>query len=206
MTTNKDQVEEEKERNSQERVIEVVSKERIISREKRMLIPRKTLDKFDDNDFLQGKTLQVYWFLLESKQAGIREIQKGLNFSSSGLVAYQINKLVNAGLIAKDETTDKYFVNQRVQPGMLSFYIKFGTYLIPRVSLYLIVFVMGFVLFVICSLLFGDEFITQLGSILFLILLVIGSLAFSYESTKIWKLKPSYKTENNEMDSKKDRD
>ncbi|MFX0087557.1 MAG: hypothetical protein ACFFAU_18040 [Candidatus Hodarchaeota archaeon] len=206
MTTNKNQVEEETEKNSQERVIEVVSKERIISREKRILIPKKTLDKFDNNDFLQGKTLQVYWFLLENKQAGIREIQKELNFSSSGLVAYQINKLVNVGLITKDETTDKYFVNQRVQPGILSFYIKFGTYLIPRISLYLIVFIIGFVLFVICSLLFGDEFITQLGSILFLILLIIGSLAFSYESTKIWKLKPNYKTKDSEMDVEKDRD
>ena len=202
MTTNKDQVEEEID--SQEGVIEVVSKERIISREKRMLIPKETWKKFDDTDFLQGKTLQVYWFLLETKQAGIREIQKGLNFSSSGLVAYQINKLVNAGLIAKDETTDKYFVNQRVQPGILSFYIKFGNYLIPRVSLYLIVFVIGFVLFVICSLLFGDDFITQLGSILFLILLIIASIAFSYESTQIWKLKPTFKTENDEVDFKKD--
>ena len=204
MPTNKDQVEEEIERNSQESSIEVVSKERIISREKRVIIPKETLNKFYDNNFFQGKTLQVYWFLLENKQAGIREIQKELNFSSSGLVAYQINKLINAGFIAKDETTNKYFVNQTVQPGILSFYIKFGTYLIPRVSLYLIVFVVGFAFFMICSLLFGDDFITQLGSIFFLILLIIGSLAFSYESTQIWKLKPTYKAKDNETDFEKD--
>ena len=74
MTTNKNQVEEEIERNSQEGGIEVISKERIISREKRILIPKETWKKFNDTDFLQGKTLQVYWFLLETKQAGIREI------------------------------------------------------------------------------------------------------------------------------------
>jgi ABC-type multidrug transport system permease subunit len=192
ITTKKDQLEEEIERGSQEGVLEVVSKERVISREKRMLIPKEALNKFDDNDFLQGKTLQVYWFLLENDQAGIREIQKGLNFSSSGLVAYQINKLVNAGVIAKDKTTDKYFVNQKVHSGILSFYIKFGTYLIPRVSLYLMTFLLGFLIFIICSLIYGDAFITQLGSILFLLLLIIGSITYGYESMKINQLKPNY--------------
>ncbi|MFX0086777.1 MAG: hypothetical protein ACFFAU_13985 [Candidatus Hodarchaeota archaeon] len=192
MTTKKDQLEEEIDRSSQGGVLEVVSKERIISREKRMLIPKETLNKSDDNDFLQGKTLQVYWFLLENDQAGIREIQKGLNFSSSGLVAYQINKLVSAGIIAKDKTTDKYFVNQKVHSGILSFYIKFGTYLIPRVSLYLMTFLLGFLIFIICSLIYGDAFITQLGSILFLLLLIIGSITYGYESMKINKLKPNY--------------
>ncbi len=198
MTTKKGQLEEEIEKSSQEEVLEILSKERIVSREKRILIPKETLNKFDDNDFLQGKTLQVYWFLLENNQAGIREIQKGLNLSSSGLVAYQINKLVNAGLIAKDKTTDKYFVNQKVQSGILSFYIRFGTYLIPRVSLYLITFILGFFIFIIYSLIYGDAFITQLGSVLFLLLLIIGSITYGYESMKINQLKPNYNIKKDE--------
>ena len=179
-------------------VIELRVNEKIISKEKRLIIPKQAFKYAADTEFLQGRTLQVYWFLLEKKQAGISEIQKGLNFSSSGLVAYQINKLVKAGLIVQDEVTSKYFVNQKVQPGVLSFYIQVGNYLLPRVSLYLVIFLSGFLIFMICSLIFGDEFISQLGSILFLFLLIIGSILLSYESTKLNQLKPYNKTYNDE--------
>ena len=122
MTSKKDQIEKKEDLGRD--VIEIISNERLVSREKRIVIPKQALNTIDDNELLQGKTLQVYWYLLENNEAGIREIQKGLNFSSPGLVAYQINKLIKAGIIAKDEITDKYFINQKVQPGILSFYIN----------------------------------------------------------------------------------
>ncbi|GAJ19227.1 unnamed protein product, partial [marine sediment metagenome] len=50
---------------------------------------------------LQGKTLQVYWYILTHNRAGVREIQKALKMVSSGTVSYQLNKLVKAGIISK---------------------------------------------------------------------------------------------------------
>ena len=180
-----------KEKHTQEDAIEIISKESFVSKEKRIIIPKPIPDKVNGSNLLQGKTLQVYWYLLENQLAGVREIQKSLKFSSPGLVAYQINKLTKAGIISKDEKTEKYFINKKIQSGILTFYVKLGTYLIPRVSLYLITFLLGFIVFAFCSLIWGDTFITQPGSLLFLILLIIGSLAFSYESMKMWKLKPN---------------
>ncbi|MHA1542470.1 MAG: hypothetical protein ACTSQH_05815 [Candidatus Hodarchaeales archaeon] len=180
-----------KEKKKQEGSIEIISKESFFTREKRVIIPKTSPNKINSKDLLQGKTLQVYWYILENQLAGVREIQKELNFSSPGLVAYQINKLTKAGIIVKDEKTEKYLINEKIQSGILSFYVKIGTYLIPRISLYLISFLLGFIIYAFFSLIWGDEFVTHPGSLLYLILLIIGSLAFSYESMKMWKLKPN---------------
>ena len=50
---------------------------------------------------LQGKTLQVYWYILTHNRAGVREIQKALKMVSSGTVAYQLDKLVKADYFKK---------------------------------------------------------------------------------------------------------
>ena len=65
-------------------------------------------------ELLQGKTLQVYWYIFTHNQAGIREIQKALNFTSSGTVSYQISKLLKEGIIAKDESEGKYRINKEI--------------------------------------------------------------------------------------------
>ncbi|MFX1286506.1 MAG: hypothetical protein ACFFB5_22915 [Promethearchaeota archaeon] len=178
---------EKDERNLEDEVVEIIAKESY-SREQRMKIPKRFQN---GSNLLQGKTFQVYWYLLENQQAGVREIQKALKFSSPGLAAYQINKLTKAGIISKDEKTDKYFINEEIQSGILTFYVRVGTYLIPRISLYLITFILGFIVFALCALIWGDAFIMQPGSVLFLVLLIIGALAFSYESGQMWKLKPN---------------
>ncbi len=62
-------------------------------------------------ELLQGKTLQVYWYIFTHNHAGIREIQKALNFTSSGTVSYQVAKLLKEGIISKDELEGKYSIN-----------------------------------------------------------------------------------------------
>jgi DNA-binding MarR family transcriptional regulator len=47
---------------------------------------------------LQGKSLQVYWYIFTHHRAGVREIQKALKMVSPGTASYQINKLVKAVL------------------------------------------------------------------------------------------------------------
>ncbi|UCG04228.1 MAG: hypothetical protein JSW11_09630 [Candidatus Heimdallarchaeota archaeon] len=46
----------------------------------------------EPSNTLEGKALQVYWFLLTHPQgiAGIKEIQKELGFASLGTASYQI--------------------------------------------------------------------------------------------------------------------
>ncbi|MFX0000743.1 MAG: hypothetical protein ACFE9Q_08555 [Candidatus Hodarchaeota archaeon] len=140
---------------------------------------------------LRGKTLQIYWYILTHKRAGVREIQKSLKISSPGTVSYQIKKLSDAGIISKNDKDGKYYVNEELKKGMLGFYIRIGFLMIPRYSLYLIVNVLGFIVYTIFACIYGDNFISNPGSIILLFFLIFGTTVFIFESIKIWKTRPT---------------
>lgn len=181
------QVKQEKQKGT----IEIETEETHISRVKRKLTTKGISNNSVFSEILQGKTLQVYWFLLDNGAASIREVHKALDFSSPGLAYYQIKKLVSAGMVIKDDDTDKYLINERVKSGLLNFYVEIGEFFIPRYSLYLCVFLLGFLLFFLFALILGDSFITNPGTILLFFFLLFGSVIFIYESMKINKLKPN---------------
>ncbi|MFX0016025.1 MAG: winged helix-turn-helix domain-containing protein [Promethearchaeota archaeon] len=141
-------------------------------------------------EVLKGKPLQVYWYLLTHGAAGVREIQKSLNFSSPGVVSYQLNKLSELGIISQHEDSDKYYIKEEVKSGILGFYVRVGYRMIPRFSIYLSLFICGFLAFFVFSFTMGDGFITHPGSILLFLFLTIGTLVFVFESRKIWKIRP----------------
>ncbi len=140
---------------------------------------------------LQGKTLQVYWYILTHHRAGVREIQKALKIVSSGTVPYQLNKLVNAGIISKNDEDGKYYVKEDVKKGVLGFYFRLGHFMIPRYSLYLVINILGVIGYVYLAIIYGDTFITNPASLLFLIFIVYCTAVFIFESVKIWKRKPT---------------
>jgi hypothetical protein len=141
-------------------------------------------------DFLQGKTLQVYWYFFTKRQAGVREIQKALNISSSGTVSYQITKLLKAGIISKDEEEGKYSIKEEVKIGILKFFIRIGNKTIPRISLYLLIYSFGFITFLILAIIQGLYFFSDPLNLVLLCFLIIGTIIFILESNKIRKLKP----------------
>lgn len=143
------------------------------------------------NNLLQGKTLQVYWYILTHNQAGIREIQKALKFTSSGTVSYQVTKLLNAGVIIKDELEGKYSINKEIKIGVLKFFIRIGKRMLPRISLYLIIYVLGLAIFLILFSISGYEFVWNPLNLFLLLLLLIGIIIFLVESFRIWKLNPT---------------
>jgi hypothetical protein len=142
-------------------------------------------------NLLQGKTLQVYWYIFTHNQAGIREIQKALNFTSSGTVSYQVTKLLNAGVIFKDESEGKYTINKEIKIGVLKFFIRIGNRMFPRIALYLIVYILGFTIFLLLAVISGYRFVWNPLNIFLLLLLIIGIIIFVVESFRIWKLNPT---------------
>lgn len=139
---------------------------------------------------LEGKLLQVYWTLLEKGPSGIRDIQKSLNYSTPSTVSYQMKKLIDFGIVSKEDGSDKYFIKEEVKTGILGFYFKFGYKLIPRFSLYLILDLLGFGIFFILFLLEGVDFLFQPIAILFILYQSYFSFIFVLESRRIWKMKP----------------
>ena len=184
-------IEEELEKEKDEETL-IIEEETRISKFRRVIRPKPKKDTSEliDKKLLQGKSLQIYWYLFENGPTGVRELQRALNYNSPGIITYQIKKLSENNLIIKDETTDKYSINIRVKAGLLNFYVKLGPRLIPRFSLYLIVFFIGFMVFFLGSIFWGDQFIINPISLFFLFFLIFGSIAFIYESKMMWKLKP----------------
>ena len=146
--------------------------------------------KKNQQKVLQGKTLQVYWYILTHHRAGVREIQRGLKMVSSGTVAYQLNKLLKAGIISKKDEDGKYYVKEGVKKGVLGFYFRIGPLMIPRYSLYLVVNILGVIGYVFLAWIYGDEFIANPASLLFLFFIIFCTSVFIFESIKIWERKP----------------
>ena len=140
---------------------------------------------------LQGKTLQIYWYILTHHRAGVREIQRALKLASPGTASYQIKKLLDAGIISKNEKDEKYYVNEEVKIGVMGFYTRIGFFMIPRFSLYLVINILGLIGYLIFAIVYGDTFIANPVSLLLLLFLVFGTGVFIFESIKLWKIKPS---------------
>ena len=142
-----------------------------------------------NSDLLQGKSYIIYWFLLKYGESGIREIQKGLNIPSPSTVSYHINKLVESNLVIKNLENDKYFIEEPIKTGILSFYIKIGTYIIPRIIFYVSFFAMGVFLYLL--LIFSrPKFNIYTEDLLFFIFTLSAIIFFIYESIKVSNLKP----------------
>ena len=156
--------------------------------------PLKTKDKINPEiarELLQGKTLQVYWYIFTHNHAGIREIQKALNFTSSGTVSYQITKLLKEGIISKDNLEGKYSINKEIKIGVLKFFIRIGNRMVPRISLYLLIYILGFAVFLFLTLISGYEFVINPLNLFLLFFFIAGIIIFIVESYKIWKLNPT---------------
>jgi DNA-binding transcriptional ArsR family regulator len=168
----------------------------ITSKSKIETLPRmKEPDEEEREDnrekVLQGKTLQVYWYILTHNHAGVREIQKALKMVSSGTVAYQLDKLLKAGIISKNDKDSKYYVKEGVKKGVLGFYFHIGPFMIPRYSVYLVVNILGVLGYLFFAIKYGDMFITSPASLLLLFFLIFSTIVFIYESIKIWERKPT---------------
>jgi hypothetical protein len=101
---------------------------------------------------VQGRTLQVYLYLLrKGEPGGIREIQRDLGLSSPSVADYQAEKLVGMGLAAKD-SHGRVYVIRKVRVRALESYVNFGRFSVPRLAFYASVFSAVSVLYVIFNL------------------------------------------------------
>ena len=126
----------------------------------------------------------------EKYTASIREIQRALDYASPGTVTYQLSKLEAAGIVAKDPEKDKYQIKAEIKSGILGFYVRIGYRMIPRFSLYLMIFLFGLCCFAFVAIDRGDAFITDPFNWLILLILISGIMSFIFESIRIWRIRP----------------
>jgi len=146
--------------------------------------PRSTRNTLES--VMKGKTLRVYWFLLQQPghTVGVRQVQRGLGLSSPSIAVHHLEKLQDLGLVAK-RMTGEYVLQEEVKVGILRFFTRMGRFLVPRYLFY--------------SVLFSTMMASYLGLCMFgqvlpsIYVLMFGSLAssiFWIETFRLWKARP----------------
>jgi len=135
---------------------------------------------------LKGKTLRVYWYLLQqpTHMVGIREVQRALRFSSPSVAMHHLEKLQDLGLVRK-KGTGEYVLEEEVKVGILRFFTRMGRFLIPRYLFYSILFSTMLMSYLALCLL------TQRAPSFYAVVFgVIAVFIFWVETVRLWRARP----------------
>jgi hypothetical protein len=135
---------------------------------------------------LKGKTLQVYWYVIQqpSQGVGIRQVQRALSFSSPSIAVHHLEKLQDLGLVRKTGTGE-YVLQEEVKVGLLKYFTRMGRFLVPRYLFYSVFFstmLSGYL--ALCA-------VTQLAPSFYAVTFgALATLVFWVETVRQWREKP----------------
>jgi len=135
---------------------------------------------------LKGKTLLVYMHILKARHetVGVREVQRTLGFSSPSVAAYHLQKLQDLGLI--ENAYGDYRLIKEVKVGVLRSFVSLGGVMLPRYLFYAVLVTSMLVTFLVMF-----PFVPTREYITTLVMGLVPSLIFWFETIKIWREKPS---------------
>jgi len=135
---------------------------------------------------LKGKTLLVYWYLLQqpTHTVGVRQVQRALGFSSPSIAVHHLGKLEDLGLVRK-KMTGEYVLEEEVKVGILRFFTRMGRFIVPRYLFYsVLVSTMLTTYLTLCTL---RQIVPNFYAVMFGL---IASLIFWIETIRLWRAKP----------------
>jgi hypothetical protein len=135
---------------------------------------------------LKGKTLLVYWYMIQQPDhvAGVRQVQRALRFSSPSIAVHHLEKLQDLGLIAK-KVTGEYVLQEEVKVGTLSFFMRLGRFLVPRYLFYSVFFttmLAGYIMLCLSGQVTASFYALVFG--------FLAMLLFWIETARLWRAKP----------------
>lgn len=131
---------------------------------------------------LRGKTLKVYLHLLSSDEpVGVREVQRRLGFSSPSLALHHLEKLLNWGLVEKDNY-GRYRAVKKVDVAILQPFTKIGRFMLPRFTFYATFFTTLTIAYIIQHLSSADIYALVFG--------LAATAAFWFEAFRTWIKRP----------------
>ncbi|HXX88466.1 MAG TPA: hypothetical protein VEH86_08485 [Candidatus Acidoferrum sp.] len=135
---------------------------------------------------LKGKTLLVYWYLLQepTHMVGIREVQRALGFSSPSIAVHHLEKLQGLGLVNK-RGTGEYVLEEEVKVGILRLFAHMGRFIVPRYLFYSLLFTTMLATYLaVCVIgqVFPSYYALAFG--------LIGTIVFWFETVRVWRAKP----------------
>jgi hypothetical protein len=136
---------------------------------------------------LKGKTLLVYWYILQQSthSVGIREVQRALKFSSPSIAVHHLQKLQDLGLVNK-KVTGEYVLVEEVKVGILRFFMHMGRFFIPRYLFYSVLFTTMLTVYLAFC------FIGQIQPSFYAVTFGgIALIVFWVETFKLWRAMPA---------------
>lgn len=98
---------------------------------------------------LNGRTLMIYFVLLNMKKTGVRELQRHLDLSSPSVARYHLDKLSDLNLV-ENLNGEYHLINKAKIPALTS-WVLLGKQLIPRsifVATFFSLLVLGYFIFI----------------------------------------------------------
>jgi DNA-binding transcriptional ArsR family regulator len=135
----------------------------------------------DIENKLKGTTLQVYLYLLKHDKVGVREVQRDLNLSSPSVASYHLDKLIDMGLVAKDEY-GRYYIVKKADISILESYISILGYTVPRLIFFALFFTTLLITYTILN--------YNTLNVHAFIFALIASISFWLESIRLWIKRP----------------
>lgn len=135
---------------------------------------------------LKGKTLLVYWYLLQdpTSTVGVRQVQRALGFSSPSIAVHHLGKLEDLGLVRK-KMTGEYVLQEEVKVGILRFFTRLGRFLVPRYLFYSVLFSTTLTIYL------ASCHLGQIAPSFYAVMFgLIASLIFWFETIRLWRTKP----------------
>jgi predicted DNA-binding transcriptional regulator len=136
---------------------------------------------------LKGKTLLVYWYLLQQSthSVGVREVQRALKFSSPSIAVHHLQKLQDLGLVDK-KGTGEYVLQEEVKVGILRFFMHMGRFFVPRYLFYSVLFTT--MLTVYLTLCVVGQLVPNFYAVTFC---GIALIVFWVETFRLWRARPA---------------
>lgn len=114
----------------------------------KLLKHRKNADlkREDIQKRLNGRTLMIYFVLLNKGSTGVRELQRNLYLSSPSVARYHLDKLVELNLV--ENRKGVYHLIRKADIPVLTSWILMGRFLFPRVLFIAVFFSILFVFYI----------------------------------------------------------
>jgi len=135
---------------------------------------------------LKGKTLIVYWYLLQrsTHSVGVREVQHALKFSSPSIAVHHLEKLQDLGLVEK-KGTGEYVLKEEVKVGILRLFTRIGRFMVPRYLFYSVLFttmLTAYLTLTVIGQVTPNFYAVTFG--------LAATLIFWVETTRLWRARP----------------
>ncbi|MHA1729101.1 MAG: winged helix-turn-helix domain-containing protein [Promethearchaeota archaeon] len=95
------------------------------------IIADKKIDRKEIIKNLTGRTLMVYFVLLNKKSIGVRDLQRHLGLSSPSVAKYHLDKLEELNLV--ENVRGIFHLERKADIPALTSWVLFGKHLLPRV-------------------------------------------------------------------------